>query len=185
MYGPLGNLREQAKRPGPGSYHISSPLGQGGQRFGQAQRLLSTTAAQSQIHKSEVNKEARFMRRNLIDFGDDDENEPNPLASPGTKVHSDSLDAHLASIGSSSPRAYSPSPRPHGIYLKDLQSTPKLLSQNFFPGASYVNSPRFEYNRHSMQNDISRRPWLLQREQPNRQVNLLRPMAMPDGDAWQ
>ena len=82
----------------------------------------------------------------------------------------DALDDFVAEMPK---RVVHPPPMAHDAYLKRLDSMPRLLTGNVFPGACY------RATRMSMQAGMHMRPWMLSREQ-NRKEFYHRPNEFSD-----
>ena len=77
------------------------------------------------------------------------------------KEQGDALDELIAEIPTKVPAH--PPPMAHDTYLKRLDTMPRLLTSNVFPGASY-GWPKMSY-----QGGLQARPWQLSREQQRKE----------------
>uniref|UniRef100_A0A7S2IQ53 Uncharacterized protein n=1 Tax=Haptolina brevifila TaxID=156173 RepID=A0A7S2IQ53_9EUKA len=139
----MGNLKEAAKRPGPGAYEIPSRAFDPncGQVWGTAKRTLTTDAAATKAYRDTISKEQLNSYRGLPDMG------------------SDALDEllreeRLAAV----PRPAPVAPMSHQTFLKQLDSIPRLLRGNVFGGGAYDIS-RQKYNRSTLMADMHQQPW--------------------------
>ncbi|KAL1528096.1 hypothetical protein AB1Y20_009461 [Prymnesium parvum] len=146
MLGPYGNLKAQALQPGPGAYNIVIPESNiGGGKFGRAPRTMMKDYKENLNFVAAMKKERAYMHANMV-----------------KQNEGDALDQLIAETAKAPVIARRPPPMKHEEYLKQIDTMPRLLTGNVFPGAAH-HSPKM-----SVQAGFHARPWLLSRENQNK-----------------
>ena len=103
------------------------------------------------MYANAIGKERAFAYKNLPDSGDDEldallKQQAAAVAYSATPVVPPTP-VHPAPPVHQKHRA----PMSHAQYLRSLDSTPRLLNNNIFPFASYMNNARYQYNKQTFE----------------------------------
>lgn len=162
MLGAFGNLKESAAKPGPGAYNMPSAMAQnGGGPFSKAPRAFGMDANTSAAYANAMKKEEAYQYTNLPP-GDEALDQllahhavPMPSVPPAAAPRQMAMEAVTPPLAAPRHRA----PMPHNNYLRSIDTTPRLLHGNIFPNASYVNGPRYTYNKQGVEAAMYAYPW--------------------------